>query len=68
MKLKFKPSDIEKNWEKDLTKRKVLGYMLERQKKRIEKEIDETIRKLIKDYGCVLVALQYNDDEFIKDC
>lgn len=33
-----------------------------------KKEIDRFIKRLIKDYGCVLVALQFDDDDFIKEC
>jgi len=33
-----------------------------------KKEIDKCIKKLIQDYGCVLVALQFDDNDFIKEC
>ena len=31
-------------------------------------EIDKAIKKLIKDYGCVLVSLGADNDEIIKMC
>jgi len=36
--------------------------------KKTQKKIDKMIIQTIKQYGCVLVALQYDDEEFIKDC
>ena len=33
-----------------------------------KKEIDKFICKLIRDYGCVLVALQWDNEGFIKEC
>lgn len=36
--------------------------------KKTMKEIDKAVAKIIKDYGCVLVALQFDDEDFIKEC
>ena len=33
-----------------------------------QKQIDKVIRKVIKDYGCVLEAIEWNNEEIIKDC
>ena len=36
--------------------------------KTTQKKIDKAIEKVIKDYGCVLLALQFDDEDFIKEC
>ena len=33
-----------------------------------QKRIDKVVRKIIKDYGCVMEALRWDDEELIKDC
>lgn len=33
-----------------------------------EKEINKVIGKLIKNYGCILVSLQWDDETFIEEC
>lgn len=36
--------------------------------KKTKNEIDKAIAKIIKDYGCVLMALQFDDEGFITEC
>ena len=33
-----------------------------------EKQLKEQIRKIIKDYGCCLLALQWDDETIIEEC
>lgn len=36
--------------------------------KQIEKEVERVAGKMIKDYGCVFLALQWDDESFIEEC
>ena len=36
--------------------------------RKTKKAIDNAIGKLIKDYGCVLMADQFDDEDFVKEC
>lgn len=36
--------------------------------RKAKKEINAAIAKMVKDYGCVLMAQRWDDDEFITEC